>query len=100
MKAERTLPPGVELRGATPEQEQVLANLLQFYVYDFSKFLDLTVDSLGKFHYAELPRYWKEPTRFPLSPTAHRRSDHPPRRITPLLPATWSRLLTGERQLS
>lgn len=65
MHPANSLPPGVEVVPATPEQEPVLANLLQLYAYDFSEFLNLTIEPDGRFHYPWLPLYWQEETRFP-----------------------------------
>jgi predicted acetyltransferase len=61
-----TLPAGVEVLPALPEQESILANLLEFYVYDFSEFMGLQLDEAGRFGYAQLPLYWQEANRYPL----------------------------------
>lgn len=45
---------------AGPEQEPVLANLLELYAYDFSEFVDLTLGHDGRFGYKHLPLYWSE----------------------------------------
>lgn len=65
MRSEKSLPPEVEIVPATREQEPVLANLLQLYVYDFSEFTDLAIGLDGHFHYPWLSMYWEEETRFP-----------------------------------
>jgi predicted acetyltransferase len=57
--------PHVELLVAAREQEPILANLLQLYVYDFSELLGLDVESDGRFSYPHLPLYWTEPGRDP-----------------------------------
>ena len=57
--------PRVEVVAATPEQEPVLANLLELYVHDFSEFLDLDIGEDGRFGYPSLPLYWSEPGRHP-----------------------------------
>ncbi len=57
--------PRIQLIVATPEQESMLANLLQLYARDFSAFHDVTFDAAGKFVYEPLPLYWREPGRFP-----------------------------------
>jgi predicted acetyltransferase len=55
----------VELIPALPEQEPILANLLELYAHDFSEFLGLKLGADGRFGYAHLPLYWKEPDRHP-----------------------------------
>jgi predicted acetyltransferase len=55
----------VEVVGATPEQEPIMANLLELYVHDFSEFLDLDVGEDGRFGYPSLSLYWSEPDRHP-----------------------------------
>jgi predicted acetyltransferase len=61
----RTNSPRVEVVTATPEQEPILANLLELYVHDFSEFLDLDIGEDGRFGYPSLPLYWSEPDRHP-----------------------------------
>lgn len=60
-----SLPPGVEVLAAAPEDEPVLANLLELYAHDFSEFIDLQLQPDGRFGYPHLPLYWREETRFP-----------------------------------
>jgi predicted acetyltransferase len=55
----------IELIPALPEQEPILANLLELYAHDFSEFLDLVLGSDGRFGYGDLPLYWREPNRRP-----------------------------------
>ena len=55
----------VELVAATSAQQNVLSNLLQFYMYDFSEFLPLELAPDGRFEYSQLPLYWPDPLRFP-----------------------------------
>ena len=50
---------------ARPEQEPILANLLELYAHDFSEFLDLQLGADGRFGYKNLPLYWHEPNRHP-----------------------------------
>src|SRR5262249_53587201 len=59
------LPLHVELIPATREQQQVLANLLELYVYDFSELLSLDTQEDGRFGYKHLPLYWSEAGRHP-----------------------------------
>jgi predicted acetyltransferase len=66
MIASRKTTPGiVTLARATVEQAPVLANLLELYAHDFSEFNALEIDASGRFGYAHLPSYWKEPGRHP-----------------------------------
>lgn len=55
----------VEVIAASPEQEPVLANMLELYVHDFSEFMDLKLGPDGRFGYQSLPLYWKESNRYP-----------------------------------
>jgi len=50
---------------ARPEQESILANLLELYAHDFSEFHDLELGADGRFGYSSLPIYWAEPGRHP-----------------------------------
>jgi predicted acetyltransferase len=50
---------------ATPEQEPILANLLELYAHDFSEFHSLELGADGRFGYRDLPLYWREPGRHP-----------------------------------
>jgi len=55
----------IEVVPATPEQQPVLANLLELYAHDFSEFLDLEIGEDGRFGYLSLPLYWSDPDRHP-----------------------------------
>jgi predicted acetyltransferase len=51
---------------AEPHEKAVLGNLLQFYMYDFTEFVDLVLDDSGCFRVsAHFDRYWSEPDRHP-----------------------------------
>ena len=52
---------------APPELKNVFNNLMQFYIYDFSAYIECDVDDNGKFpDYAGLDDYWKnESNKFP-----------------------------------
>ena len=56
-------PVTIEVIPASPEQEPILANLLELYTYDFSELLELPLGADGRFGYKRLPLYWKEPGR-------------------------------------
>lgn len=56
----------VQIIKATHECRQVISNLLQFYIYDFSEFTGHDPDPSGLFGpYADLGNYWTDKTRFP-----------------------------------
>jgi predicted acetyltransferase len=65
MIAEGPMSAGIEVLAATAEQEPVVANLLEFYTYDFSEFLDLQLRPDGRFGAPGLSRWWQEEGRFP-----------------------------------
>lgn len=60
-----TSAPNVEVIIASPEQEPILANMLELYVHDFSEFMDLKLGPDGRFGYKNLPLYWEDPNRYP-----------------------------------
>src|SRR5712692_1535448 len=55
----------IEVIPARPEQESILANLLELYAHDFSEFHNLELGDDGRFGYERLPLYWSEPDRYP-----------------------------------
>lgn len=55
----------VEIIPALPEQEPILANLLELYAHDFSEFLDLRLGADGRYGYDRLPLYWTDSNRYP-----------------------------------
>jgi predicted acetyltransferase len=63
--ADGSLPPGIEVLPAAPEQQPVLANLLELYAHDLSAFFDIELGPDGRFGYPALPLYWEEEGRFP-----------------------------------
>jgi predicted acetyltransferase len=58
-------PPVIEVIPASPNQESILANLLELYAHDFSEFHDLELGEDGRFGYKQLALYWSEPNRYP-----------------------------------
>jgi predicted acetyltransferase len=60
----------IEILAATPEQQPILANLLELYVHDFSEFLNLRLGADGRFGYPQLPLYWTAADRHPFLITA------------------------------
>ncbi len=57
--------PRIELVPAAPEQEPVIANLLELYSHDFSELYSLEVGSDGRFGYKRLSLCWSDPGRHP-----------------------------------
>jgi predicted acetyltransferase len=55
----------IEVLAASPEQQSIIANLLQLYAHDFSEFHDLELGADGRFEYKPLPLYWSDPARHP-----------------------------------
>lgn len=55
----------IELIAAAPEQEPIVANLLELYGHDFSEFHDLDLGDDGRFGYKNLSLYWREADRHP-----------------------------------
>jgi predicted acetyltransferase len=55
----------IDLVPAAPEQESIIANLLELYAHDFSEFHNLELGANGRFGYRHLPLYWSEPGRYP-----------------------------------
>ncbi|MGC1360511.1 MAG: GNAT family N-acetyltransferase [Silvibacterium sp.] len=55
----------IELLPATREQQPILANLLELYMYDFSEFHHAEIGEDGKFDYKHLALYWSHPGRHP-----------------------------------
>jgi predicted acetyltransferase len=55
----------IEVIPAAPEQQSILANLLELYAHDFSEFNNIEVSADGRFGYSSLPLYWSESGRYP-----------------------------------
>jgi|SRR5262249_13620152 len=63
--SQTTSSPGVEVIPAAPEQEPIVANLLELYAHDFSDLIDLKLGPDGRFGYEALPLYWTESNHYP-----------------------------------
>ncbi|UNK20966.1 GNAT family N-acetyltransferase [Paenibacillus sp. N3/727] len=52
---------------AAKDEKDIFANLMQYYFYDFSEFIDIDVEGDGQFdYYPHLDSYWSETAiRFP-----------------------------------
>lgn len=61
----------IEIIPALPEQESILANMLELYAHDFSEFIDLILGADGRFGYKNLSSYWKEANHYPFLITAN-----------------------------
>jgi predicted acetyltransferase len=60
------MPPAhIEIIPAAPEQESIVANLLELYAHDFSEFHHLELGADGRFGYRPLSLYWSDPNRLP-----------------------------------
>ena len=55
----------INIRHAQAAEQDVVANLLQCYLHDFSEFTPVPMDSRGRFSYPYLGHYWHDPQRFP-----------------------------------
>ena len=55
----------IEVVPAAPDQEPILANLLELYAHDFSEFDEIELGIDGRFGYKNLALYWREPIRHP-----------------------------------
>jgi len=58
-------PAVIEVIPASPNQESILANLLELYAHDFSEFHNVELGADGRFGYKHLSLYWCEPHRHP-----------------------------------
>ncbi|TYS45667.1 GNAT family N-acetyltransferase [Bacillus infantis] len=54
-----------EIIKAGAEHEEALLNLFQFYIYDFSEFIDAHVGDNGRFSEYPLQDYWTEEGHYP-----------------------------------
>lgn len=57
--------PHIELVPAAPDQQPILANMLELYAHDFSEFHEIELGVDGRFGYPHLPLYWSDPNRRP-----------------------------------
>ncbi|PLS15434.1 GNAT family N-acetyltransferase [Bacillus sp. M6-12] len=54
-----------EIIKASLENQEILRNLFQFYIYDFSEFIDAHVEENGRFGDYPLSDYWTDVNHFP-----------------------------------
>jgi len=57
--------PRIELVRATPEQQPIVANLMELYVHDFSEFYPIEPGPDGRFGYKDLALYRSDADRLP-----------------------------------
>jgi predicted acetyltransferase len=55
----------IELHAAQRDELEIIENLMQFYTYDFSEWLPLTLGENGFFNILPLPDYWRKPSTRP-----------------------------------
>lgn len=54
-----------EIKIATLEHKEILSNLLQFYIYDFSEFMELQFEENGKYGNYPIDEYWSKDPNYP-----------------------------------
>ncbi|MCY4530733.1 MAG: GNAT family N-acetyltransferase [Gammaproteobacteria bacterium] len=55
----------IEIRSAKKSERDIIYNLMQDYLHEFSAFSDVEKDSDGLYQYPYLDFYWGDPSRFP-----------------------------------
>ncbi len=55
----------IDLVSVKEEEKSILANLLEFYQYEFSEFDGFEMDKTGRFGYKYLNNYWQDKNRYP-----------------------------------
>ncbi|WP_010095007.1 hypothetical protein [Ornithinibacillus scapharcae] len=53
-----------EIVKVSQENQETLRNLIQFYIYDFTEFIDAHVEEDGRFGEYPLQDYWTENNHF------------------------------------
>jgi predicted acetyltransferase len=56
----------LNINPAKASERDVVDNLLQYYLHDFSEFTRVAMDARGRFEYPYLAHYWRDPHRWPL----------------------------------
>ena len=54
-----------EIVKASLDNAETLTNLMKFYIYDFSEFIEAHIEENGRFGDYSLNDYWKDDNRFP-----------------------------------
>ena len=55
----------IQVIQARVDQKPVVAQLMEFYIYDFAEILGLDLNDSGRYDYEQLPLYWGDPNRLP-----------------------------------
>ena len=55
----------IEISAASFREKNILQNLMQYYLYEFSEIAGLEIDDRGLFSDQYLDHYWNEPDRYP-----------------------------------
>lgn len=55
----------VDVRSAKRREKEIVKNLMQYHLHDFSEFEDLQIQDDGRFEYQFLEHYWEDPNRYP-----------------------------------
>ena len=55
----------IKVTSAKKGEKPIMANLLNFYLHDFSEFGDDEIEAEGRFTYPILEQYWEDPNRYP-----------------------------------
>jgi predicted acetyltransferase len=56
----------LNINPAKASERDVVDNLLQYYLHDFSEFTRIAMDTHGRFEYPYLAHYWRDQHRWPL----------------------------------
>jgi predicted acetyltransferase len=56
----------LNINPAKASERDVVENLLQYYLHDFSEFTRVAMNAHGRFEYPYLAHYWRDPHRWPL----------------------------------
>jgi predicted acetyltransferase len=57
--------PNIEVESAAIDQSYVFENLIQLYIYDFTKYVPMKLGPDGRYAYPPLALYWTDPERYP-----------------------------------
>jgi predicted acetyltransferase len=55
----------INVRTAKMREQQIVENLMQLYLHDFSEFEDLQIQEDGQYAYEYLEQYWQNSNRYP-----------------------------------
>lgn len=55
----------VDVRSAKKREKEIVGNLMQYYLHDFSEFEEQPIRDDGRFEYQYLDHYWQDPNRYP-----------------------------------